>query len=347
MLTAQWAPYTLKFTFEAVTSRERMWNKRTYFVRVADSSRPGAFGVGECALFAGLSADDKPDYEQVLARLCRQPEQWRQCEYPSIRFGFETAFRALEQWGKELPATDWHKGVSGIPINGLVWMGDKELMRRRIAEKLAQGFRVLKLKIGGIDFDAELDLLRSVRHEFAPSDLEIRLDANGSFTPANWLERLDALAKFSIHSLEQPLKPEFGDVFAEGVAKSAIPLALDEQLIGWRTRQEAAELLDRLKPHYIILKPALIGGVEVADNYIAEARQRGIGWWATSALESNVGLFAIADWLAHKPITMPQGLGTGQLYSNNFASPLEMRQASLFFNPNAQWQQNPQLNWQN
>lgn len=325
MITAQYAPYRLDFHFEAITSRERMRHKDTFLVRLTDSATD-AVGTGECALFRGLSADDVPDYEARLAALCRNPEEWRSCTLPSVRFGFETAFRALRG---EKP-TPWSRGQAGIPINGLVWMGDKATMAARIAEKIEQGFRIIKLKIGGIALDEEIELLADMRRRFGPADLEIRLDANGSLSPETALRDLGRLARFGIHSIEQPLRAGMAEETARLCRESPIPIALDEELIGYRTAGEAAALLDAIRPQYIILKPALIGGVEAADAYINLAEDRGIGWWATSALESNVGLFAIASWLAEKDITLPQGLGTGMLYTNNFPSPMSMRVGRLW-----------------
>lgn len=314
-MVASWKAYDLDFRFEAITSRDRMWHKRTYFVYIPDSNVPGGVRVGECPVFKGLSADDVPNYEDILSEHCKHPEEWRTFAEPSIRFGFEMALTDFAE-------TDWSRGKAGIPINGLVWMGDRETMASRIADKLDNGYRVLKLKIGGINFDDELDLLRLVRSRFSASSLEIRLDANGAFTPSNALERLEALSRFDIHSIEQPIKAGQWTEMQRICACSPIPIALDEELIGLRNRAEVCELLDAICPAYVILKPALIGGFEASDVYIEEAQRRNMGWWATSALESNVGLYAIGRWLSQKNLTMPQGLGTGQLYSNNTPSPL-------------------------
>lgn len=346
MLTAQWARYGLDFRFEAVTSRERMWRKPTYFVRVFDPERPETVGIGECPLFPGLSADDRPDYEAVLTAVCRAPESWRNCIYPSIRFGFETAMADLAGGGLgRWTDTPWSRGERGVTINGLVWMGDKATMSRRIREKLDAGFRVLKLKIGGIAFDDECGLLEAVRREFSPETLEIRLDANGSFAPADAMRCLDRLARYGIHSIEQPVKAGQPELMARLCRRSPLPIALDEELIGWRTREQAEELVGEIMPAYLILKPALIGGTEAAEMYAGIARQLGIGWWATSALESNVGLNAIAQWVATTGNEMPQGLGTGQLYTNNIASPLELRGDRLFTNPGVSWGK-LELSWQ-
>lgn len=333
MLQAEWAPYRLFFRFEARTSRQVMTYKDTYFVRVSDSDTPSRIAIGECALFRGLSADDRPDYEELLSQACSNPEQALNSPCSSIRFGFETA---LGLHGSA--ASDWQRGLCGIPINGLVWMGDKATMRARIKEKLDSGFRVLKLKIGGIAFDDEVDLLREVRRAFSPDDLEVRLDANGAFTPENALTRLDTLAKFHIHSLEQPVKAGQIEAMARICAESPIPIALDEELIGLRTPEESEQLLSDIRPAYIILKPSLCGGFKASGTYIDAARKLGIGWWATSALESDIGLAAIGSWLSSGfNIDMPQGLGTGQLYTNNIPSPLHMAAGALHYDPTASW----------
>lgn len=329
MLKAVWCPYRLQFRFEARTSRQTMTVKDTYFIRVTDSDDASSLpSYGECALFRGLSADDRPDYEQKLAEACRNPLQALGSEYSSIRFGFESALRGHA-------ASAWSRGDCGMPINGLIWMGDKHTMRQRIAEKIDAGFRVLKLKIGGISFDDETDLLAEIRRHFPASELEIRLDANGSFSAGDALSRLDALSAFGIHSLEQPVRAGQPEVMADICRRSPVPIALDEELIGFRTREESEALIGYIRPQYIILKPSLCGGLEAADTYIDIARSLGIGWWATSALESNVGLEAIAMWLSQKEIDMPQGLGTGQLYFNNIDSPLRLRGSALWYDAGA------------
>lgn len=328
MLKAEFAPYTLKFSFLARTSRAAMREKETFFVQVVG---PEGRGVGECALFRGLSAEDSPGYEAALAEACLDPEAALKHPYSSIRFGFETALADYSGGGRGVwTDTPWSRGEEGIEINGLVWMGDKAEMRHRIARKLDDGFRVLKLKIGGINFDDEVDLLRAVRAEFGPEDVELRLDANGSFTPENALERLAILSDFNIHSLEQPIRAGQPEAMATVCRQSPIPIALDEELIGMHTDLQMAEMLDVIRPQYIILKPSLCGGFERADAWIAQAQSRGIGWWATSALESDIGLNAIAQWVATKKPVLPQGLGTGQLYLNNIPNGLELRGSKLW-----------------
>lgn len=332
MLFAEWASYSLDFKFDARTSRGSMQRKDTYFVRIYDTSAPDVYGIGECALFRGLSHDDCADYEAVLSYICRNPLSV--APYSSIRFGMETALLDLNGGGRRnLFDNGFANGQIAIPINGLIWMGDKVTMASRIQEKLDAGFRVLKLKIGGIDFDDEVDLLRMIRSHFPEGVLEIRLDANGSFPVNEAMARLERLSKFGIHSIEQPVKPGAGLP-----GKSPIPIALDEELIGIHTLEEKEAMLDKMKPEYIILKPALCGGLRDADEWIKCADNRGIGWWATSALESDIGLNAIAQWVAsHGDIARPQGLGTGQLYDNNIPSPLRLTGDTLKYDPAGNW----------
>lgn len=337
MIKAEFAPYTLHFREPATTSRQTMTEKQTYFVRVCDTERPDRTGVGECALFRGLSAEDGPDYEALLSDACRLAASGRVSDLPrvsSILFGFETAF---DQYRAEQSPTPWEAGAEGIPINGLVWMGDKPTMRRRIREKLDAGFRCIKLKIGGIDFASELDLLREVRREFGPSDLELRVDANGSFTPHNALGRLDLLGQLSLHSIEQPLVPrrELWEDMRRLCELSPVPVALDEQLIGCHDTPYKRSVLSAISPAYVIIKPSLCGGFAQADDWIRWAEAEQIGWWATSALESDVGLCAIARWLTRRGRpSMPQGLGTGQLYMDNVSpSPLSVEGARLWHHP--------------
>ncbi|MCM1316963.1 MAG: o-succinylbenzoate synthase [Bacteroides sp.] len=309
--------YRLYFRFEARTSRAVMRYKDTYFIE-------GDGVVAECPLFAGLSADDVPDYERQLMRVCSSGLEYVP-DYSSIIFGVESMRRLLENPVNS--SQSW-----SVPINGLVWMGDKRLMQERVEQKLAEGFRCIKLKIGGIDFADELDMVASLRSRFSPSDLEIRLDANGAFTPDNAIQRLDALSRHSIHSLEQPVKAGQWQAMERICRESPIPIALDEELIGVRSDVDKASMLDAIRPQYIILKPALCGGFAHSDAWIAAAQDRGIGWWATSALESNVGLAAIGSWLTSKyEITLPQGLGTGALYTNNIPAPLTVASGRLFF----------------
>ena len=324
MLRASYCRYVLNFKEIAITSRARMKEKETFFVRLYDDENPEIFGVGECALFRGLSDEDCCKYDNILRECCREvPEK---LPNSSIAFGFESARRdmALRQ---KISAVE----SFSVPINGLVWMGDRETMYERLKAKLEAGFRCVKLKIGGIDFEEELSLLRYIRSRFSRSDVELRLDANGAFTPQNALKRLEQLAAFDVHSIEQPVKRYQPQVMKSIIEKSPIPIALDEELIGMWSDEERCSLLDELHPHFVVLKPSLCGGFDSTAKWIAEAQKRNIGWWVTSALESNVGLSAIALFLKDYEVNMPQGLGTGGLYTNNFDSPMSLERDNLIF----------------
>ncbi len=347
-LKAAWCKYRLDFRFTAITSRERMRHKDTYFIKIYDAGAPATFGIGEAALFRGLSCDDRPDYEDRLSEVCRDIGRYAAApsllaDYPSLRFAVETA--AADFAGgcrRTIRASAWTRGESSIVINGLVWMGDRELMCRRIAEKLEAGFTCVKIKIGGIDFDEELSLLDFVRRE-APH-VQLRLDANGAFRPSEALERLKRLSDFDIHSIEQPIRAGQWEEMHRLCSTSPIPIALDEELIGLNTTEEKIRMLDSIRPAYIILKPTLTGGMEASEEWIRLAAERDCGWWATSALESNIGLNAIAQWVATLNPTMPQGLGTGQLYDNNIPSPLRLTGDRLTYAGSEAWEI-PNLQW--
>lgn len=337
MLCARWTKYRLAFYRESRTSREVLNTKDTYFIKVYDTDRPLDAGYGEAALFRGLSADDTPDFEKILDLCCKEINNIDIPKIPSsaVRMGLETALADMERGGAHQPFTE---GV--LPptrINGLIWMGDKQFMLNEVEKKLNSGFHCLKLKIGGIDFENELDILKGIRKRFGADTLEIRLDANGAFSPADALERLDRLSAFQIHSIEQPVKAGQAEAMAEICRKSQIDIALDEELIGIRADTEKLQLLHQINPRYIILKPTLCGGFTEADKWIELAENMGIGWWATSALESDIGLNAIARWTASHNVTMPQGLGTGQLYSNNIPSPLMLDGEYLTSKPDNRW----------
>ncbi len=343
MIRAEYIPYSLNFTFTAITSRQAMKVKDCYLIRVWDSSNPNIYGVGECALFRGLSADDVPNYEDILRQVCIDPlDIARYHKFSSICFGIETAMRDLASGGNHhLWDTQWSRGETAIPINGLIWMGKKECMVKRINEKLEAGFRCLKLKIGGINFDDEIDLLHHIRSKFPADKLELRLDANGSFTTDNALSRLERLSKYAIHSIEQPIRKGQIDNMAKICHESPIDIALDEELIGVTPDAEKKHILSAIKPRYIILKPSLCGGFKEADKWIETALELGINWWATSALESNIGLNAIAQWVSTKNISMVQGLGTGGLYSNNIDSPLYLHGEKLLYDTSKSWGKSP------
>ena len=348
-LKAAWASYLLEFRFKAITSRETMIVKPTYFVKVWDDENPDVYAVEEANLFRGLSVDDCPDYEQRLTQACRDISNFDEdpevIEFPSIHFGIETALADLRNGGCMQPfPSDWSRGRGSLTINGLVWMGSIEDMTRRVAEKLEAGFRCIKLKIGGQDFNREVDILRAIRKRFSPSELEIRLDANGAFPVDQALERLDVLSQFGIHSIEQPIRQGQWQEMARICRQSLIPIALDEELIGRFSDADRREMLRTIRPAYIILKPALIGGFAAAERWIQIAREENVRWWATSALESNIGLNAIAQWTATQNVTIPQGLGTGALYTNNIQSPLTLHSDQLSYNPSVKWNI-PSLKW--
>lgn len=325
-----------------------MRQKDTYYIRLADSESDNICGLGEAGLFRGLSCDDRPDYEQKLAEVCENIDRYAArpsllADWPSIRFAVETAVRDLSNGGRRIICpSPWTAGKETIVINGLVWMGDSNLMRERIATKLAEGFGCVKIKIGGINFDDEVGLLRFIRQE-APG-IQLRLDANGAFTPANALDRLNRLAEFDIHSLEQPIKAGQWTEMRNICQSSPIPIALDEELIGITTKARKEMMLDEIRPQFIVLKPTLTGGIESSEEWIRLAGERGCSWWVTSALESNIGLNAIAQWTATLDSKMAQGLGTGQLYDNNIPSPLTLHGERLSYSPEDEWVI-PPLQW--
>lgn len=314
----------------------------------SDSESDNICGLGEAGLFRGLSCDDRPDYEQKLAEVCENIDRYAArpsllADWPSIRFAVETAVRDLSNGGRRIICpSPWTAGKETIVINGLVWMGDSNLMRERIATKLAEGFGCVKIKIGGINFDDEVGLLRFIRQE-APG-IQLRLDANGAFTPANALDRLNRLAEFDIHSLEQPIKAGQWTEMRNICQSSPIPIALDEELIGITTKARKEMMLDEIRPQFIVLKPTLTGGIESSEEWIRLAGERGCGWWVTSALESNIGLNTIAQWTATLDSKMAQGLGTGQLYDNNIPSPLTLHGERLSYSPEDEWEI-PPLQW--
>jgi len=350
MLQAEYCSYRLDLRFEARTSRTSMHHKDTYFIKIFDDAEPEVYGIGECALFRGLSADDCSDYELRLAGVCRDIVSLTDPEdigMSSIAFGVETAMQDLRNGGRRLiyPGA-WADGRSEIVINGLVWMGSAEQMMSRLSQKLEDGFRCVKIKIGGIDFEKELQLLDYVRSAWPADKVELRLDANGAFSPRDALRRLDRLARYDIHSIEQPVMPGQLQAMHDICRESPIPVALDEELIGTRRYDGQARLLDAVMPQYLILKPSLCGGFQASNRWIALARQREIGWWATSAMESDIGLNAIAQWVSGFDPQLPQGLGTGALYENNIASPVNLVGDRLVYSQKDCWRLPDSLRWQ-
>lgn len=341
MLKASFQKYRLHFKEPSGTSRGILLDKDTYFIRIWEEGSEACFGLGECALFRGLSAEDRPDYEEKLRAVCEHIAEIEIASlqaWSSIRFGVEMAFADLRQGGKRIyfPSA-FSAGEEGIEINGLIWMGDRETMLQRIRAKLDAGFHCIKVKIGAIDFQAELDLLKFIRRRFGREDVELRVDANGAFASETALERLDALAKYDLHSIEQPIRQGQWREMARLCIHTPVPIALDEELIGVNDAGQKRELLEAIRPQYIILKPALAGGFSGAEEWIRLAEAGGIGWWVTSALESNIGLSALAQWTYGLQNPMPQGLGTGQLYTNNIPSPLQLAGERLYYRPQKMW----------
>lgn len=363
---------TLHFKQPAGTSRGIYTTRHSYYLTLTSDELPGVEGVGECATLPDLSCDAKPEYEMTLRQVCQMVEQMGRIPYdmirayPSITFGLETAFASffdaakkfleivpaegassssemLKQKGVSVPAgmenltelfdSPFGRGEEGITINGLVWMGTYEEMLARLEEKLQAGFHCVKLKIGAIDFFKELDLIKRIRDVYTKEQVELRVDANGGFLPENAMSQLEALAKYDIHSIEQPIKQHQWPKMAQLCRETPLPIALDEELIGVNVRSMKQALLDTVRPQYIILKPSLHGGIYGCNEWIELANQRGIGSWITSALESNIGLNAIAHYAAKvygSNVKMPQGLGTGQLFTDNIPMPLEIRGDKLF-----------------
>jgi o-succinylbenzoate synthase len=334
-LKATYHKYILNFKKPSGTSRGIMTEKETWFIIL---EKNGKKGIGECGILRGLSIDDRPDYETKLEWVCNnihlgKESLWESLiEFPSIQFGVEMAFQSLQSENPFLLfPSEFTTGQKSITINGLVWMGNPDEMLLQIQEKIAAGFGCVKLKIGAIDFDKERALLHFIRQNFTPNQIEIRVDANGAFDVINALDKLNQLSEFKLHSIEQPIQKNNTDTMAELCKITPIPIALDEELIGVFTLQEKEALLQKIRPQYIILKPSFIGGFRGTLEWISLAKKHKIGWWITSALESNIGLNAIAQFTFLQQNLMPQGLGTGALYTNNFDCPLEVYQGQLWY----------------
>lgn len=330
-------PRLLHFKQPAGTSRGIYTTRQVWYLHVTSPDHPHRIGIGECAPLPDLSCDALPDYEQHLRAACRTVEEQGLIDrdalrpFPSILFGLETALRHLQTDSWALWNTAFSRGERGIPINGLIWMGDYREMLTRIEQKMEAGYRCIKLKIGAIGFDDELTLLRHIRTRFSASEVELRVDANGAFSPLDAMDKLKRLAELDLHSIEQPIRAGQWEEMARLAADSPLPIALDEELIGVNLPDEKRRLLDTVCPQYIILKPSLHGGISGGKEWIEEADRRKIGWWITSALESNIGLNAIAQWCATYDNPLPQGLGTGLLFSDNVEIPLEIRKDCLWY----------------
>jgi O-succinylbenzoate synthase len=342
-MKARAVKHTLLFKRPSGTSRGVLTEKDTYFLILEAN---GKQGIGECGLLKGLSIDDVPEYEAILEELCNQLnnntlDSTLISNFPSLQMGLEMAQESLKADSPFLLyPSDFTKSISPIPINGLVWMGEFDFMQAQIEEKLTQGFRCVKLKIGALDFSKELLLLEQIRKHFTAQQIEIRVDANGAFSPESALDKLKILAQFELHSIEQPIAAGQHEQMRVLCEQSPLSIALDEELIGVSSMQKEA-LLDKIRPQYIILKPSLLGGFAASLEWIQLAEARQIGWWVTSALESNIGLNAIAQWTATLTTDRPQGLGTGGLYTNNIPSPLVVENGYLRYDSRQQWQFNP------
>lgn len=334
----------LNFKRPSGTSRGVLTEKETWFLKISDGEN---FGIGECGILRSLSYDDRPDYEEKLKWVCNninlgEEMLWEELrEFPSIQFGVEMAFKSLQ--AKDpfvLFPSAFTSGEKTIPINGLIWMGDKQFMKEQISEKIESGFNCIKLKIGAIDFQTELDLLKAIRDNFSENEIELRVDANGAFSPEDALNKLELLSKFKLHSIEQPIKQGQIQEMTELCKNTPLPIALDEELIGVTNVTDKEKIIQTIKPQYAIFKPSLIGGFKGTDEWKNICDTNGVKWWITSALESNIGLNAISQYTFTLDSNLPQGLGTGGLYTNNFESPLEVENGNIQYIPAKQWEIN-------
>lgn len=336
MLQTKIHKHTLIFKQASGTSRGVLHTKNSWIIELFDVANPSVIGKGEASIIENLSPDWNHDYENQLAEICKNVNDHvatnfsKLHDFPSIRFALESTLLDLKNGGKEIYfPSEFTDGKKSISINGLIWMGSKEFMEQQIREKIEEGYSCIKLKIGAIDFETELELLKSIRAKFSKAEMELRVDANGAFAVEEAPKKLDQLAKFDLHSIEQPIKQGQFEGMKKLCASTPLHIALDEELIGVNSLDKKSELLSFIKPQYIILKPSLVGGFQSSNEWISIAEKNKIDWWMTSALESNVGLNAIAQYTFTKNNPMPQGLGTGQLYTNNFPSGLRIERGRL------------------
>lgn len=350
MLVADFHYYPLNFKRPSGTSRGILTQKEAWFVRVWDHQNPEIKGIGECSIIKGLSPDYGENYEDKIQEICENINSIEThfnndlIEWPSIYFGFEMALKDLENGGKRLLFdSDFAKAEAKIPINGLVWMGNKAYMQEQVQEKIDTGYDCIKLKIGAINFEEEIEIIKSIREKFSVDQIEIRVDANGAFHPDEAMDKLKRLARFNIHSIEQPIKAGNWEEMAKLCRNTPLAIALDEELIGIYKLEDKIKLIKTIQAQYIILKPSLVGGFKGSQEWIDIANEAKIPWWTTSALESNIGLNAIAQWAYTLNNPMPQGLGTGQLFTNNIESPLEVSNGFLVYNQSKKWDLNEKL----
>ena len=340
-MKASFFPYRLEFKQASGTSRGILKTKETWFIKIEDEH---ATGFGECGMFRGLSCDDRPDFESKLKWVCHHIDLGLEqllielIDFPSIQFGLEMAFLdLLSDSSNVLFPSKFTSGKASIPINGLIWMGDEQFMKSQIRSKIDAGFNCLKIKIGAIDFDTELSLIKAIRKEYDVDTIELRVDANGAFSTLEAMEKLKRLSEFNLHSIEQPIRQGQYDAMAELCAQSPLPIALDEELIGIHDVTKRSLLLQTINPQYIIIKPTLVGGFSGSQSWIDLAEKQSVDWWITSALESNIGLNAIAQWTYQLNVNRPQGLGTGALYTNNIEAPLKIDNGRLIYAPSEKW----------
>ncbi len=353
-LSAEIYPYTLDFKFPAGTSRGVLRDKTTYLIKVFDSGSPEVIGWGECGPLNKLSIDDVEDIEEQIIPIVTQindkklPSTYEEVyelafelagyKYPSLRFGIETALLDLMNGGeRRVFNNSFFNDQESIPINGLIWMGHMEAMLLQISDKVVEGFDCIKMKVGSLDFEKEVDILNYIRRKYYDQEILLRVDANGAFKPEEALYKMNAMAKYHIHSIEQPIKAGQHELMASLCKKPPIDIALDEELIGIESLKEKRSLLEYIKPQYIIIKPTLLGGFQSSMEWINLANELGIGWWITSALESNIGLNAICQFSLEVGAKSYQGLGTGQLYHNNFESPLTIERGKIFYDKRLKW----------
>ena len=339
-MIATYKKYKFLFKIPGGTSRGILHEKNSWFLILKNNSK---VGVGECSVINGLSVDVPSKIESKLDWICLNinidPSLLFKelIDFPAIAFGLEMALKAVDSEKENvLFPSAFTNGKNSIPINGLVWMGDIDFMKSQVALKLSEGYKCLKLKIGALDFDKEYSLLKSIRDNYSASELEIRLDANGAYSYKDSLRILNKLSELNIHSIEQPIKAGQIKQMSELCISSPIPIALDEELIGINSIEDKIKLIEEIKPQYIILKPSLIGGFKSSEEWINILPKK-TKYWVTSALESNVGLSAISQWVYTLNCSLPQGLGTGSLFSNNFSSPLSIKNAKLHYNKNNNW----------
>ena len=349
MLQAEYLKYKLNFKFKAGTSRGVLEDREIFFVRLFNPEYPDIFGLGECAPLTGLSPESIAFLDKELPQICHNIRQMDSLEIsdlqelltgnvPALKFAIEMAILDLKNGGERaLFSNGFYDSGRTIPINGLVWMGDRNLMLQRLKEKIEEGFNCIKIKIGAIDFQDELNLIKFIRSQYSKDVIQIRADANGAFEPDDALDYLEALSKYQLHSVEQPIKARQWKAMEKICRETPVPVALDEELIGLKSQEEKMEILDTIRPQYITLKPTLVGGLVETSSWIELAVDKGIGWWITSALESNIGLNAIAQFCAGYQLNMHQGLGTGQLFTNNIPAPLKMEGGFLSYDTKRSW----------